>query len=253
MTNGDEERNLLKRALGATGACPSIEALGRYADGSMEPTARPSVESHIAACAHCRTELALFKEFRSETLLPPEERPVEWITAKLRNRAPEIFDPLPARPERVPWWKSLIAGSAFPRAAVALGSLLLVVSGVLYVRQNSAPALHPAIDSGPEIVRSNSIALISPIGDVSRRPSALEWRALQGAANYEVHLMEVDHSELWATRVSGTQVALPPEVQAKELPEKSLLWTVSAFDSSGRRIGESSPEKFRLAPVRTSP
>ena len=246
MTNGDDERNLLKRTLGATPACPRIEELGRYAEGTMESPARASVESHIAACAHCQTELALFKEFRSETLLPSEERPVEWITAKLRSRAAEILDGSASPPASVPWWKSWFAGSAFPRAAVALGSLLLVASGILYLRQSSAPALHPAIDSGPEIVRSNSIALISPIGDLNHPPAILQWRAAPGAASYEVHIMEVDHSELWTRRVAGTQVTLPPEVQAEIVPAKSLLWAVSAFDASGNKIGESSPERFKL-------
>ena len=239
--------NKLKQALGPTPECPAIKALGQFADEALEQPARFAMESHISACAHCQSELALLREFVEPTPAPSEKPAVDWIAARLKQRASEMFEDTPAA--KLPWWKTVFQGFSLSRAAFVLGALFLVAGTTLYLRHNSAPAVNPGIDTGPETLRSNSVVLIAPIGDQQRPPADLRWQPAPGAARYEVHVMEVDRTDLWSAQTRDTRVELSDAVKAKMAPAKSLLWTVTAFDASSKRIATSSEEKFRLAPA----
>ncbi len=241
------DRERLQDALGQTAECPEIEQLGRYADDAVDPLQRASVERHVAGCGHCQAELALLREFEAAEVRPEEQRPVEWIRARLQARAGEVYEGT-AKPEARPWWQTIFATPMLGRAALAMGCLLILVSGSLYLRRGSAPALNTGAGSGAEVMRSNDVVLIAPRGDLAAAPASFEWQAVPGATRYQVQLMEVDRSELWRGETAVTQIAVPDLVRARITPAKSLLWQVAAFDASGRRIGASNAEKFRFSP-----
>jgi hypothetical protein len=245
----NENISNLKRALSSTSSCPDVEQLGQYADGTIDATSLRKVGSHVAACQHCKSELALLREFEEAAVRPEEERQVAWISAKLQDRSEEILASRSTqRAERLPWWKTLLTLPALSRAALALGAILIVVSGSIYLRRSSAPVLNTTLDSGRDVLRSNTVHLISPKGDLARKPSLLEWEAVPGAVRYQVRVIEVDRTELWKAETSAVGIQLPDEVRAKIQPLKSLRWQVTALDSSGKPIGSSSSESFRLSP-----
>jgi len=241
------DRERLQNALGQTAACPEVEQLGRYADGAMEPLQQAGVEQHVSGCGHCQAEIALLRGFEAAEVRSEEQRPVEWIRARLQDRAQELYAGT-AKPETQPWWKAIFATPILGRAALVLGCLLILVSGSLYLRRGPAPALNTSAGSGSEIMRSNDVVLIAPRGDLATAPALLEWQAFPGAVRYQVQIMEVDRSELWKADTAATQIALPDAVHARIVPAKSLLWQVVAYDAAGMRIGASNPEKFRLSP-----
>lgn len=241
------DRERLQSALGQTAACPEIEQLGRYEDGALEPMQRMSVEQHVAECGHCQAELALLREFEAAEVRPEEQRPLEWIRARLQERAGEIHEAT-AKPEARSWWQAIFATPMLGRAALVLGCLLILVSGSLYLRRGSAPVLNTGTGSGAEVMRSIDVVLVAPRGDLAAAPTSLEWQAVSGAVRYQVQIMEVDRSELWKGETAVGRIAIPDAVRARIVPAKSLLWQVVAFDASGRRIGASNPEKFRVSP-----
>lgn len=241
------DREQLQQALGQTAECPEMEQLGRYADGAVEPLQRASIEQHVAGCGHCQAELALLREFEAAEVRPEEQRPVEWIRARLQERAQELQGGA-GKTESAPWWKAIFATPMLGRAALALGCLLILVSGSLYLRRGSAPVLNTGAGSGVEVMRSNDVVLVAPRGDLAAAPTSFEWQAVPGATRYQAQIMEVDGNELWKGETAGIRIAIPDAVRARMAPAKSLLWQVTAFDASGHRIGSSNPEKFRLSP-----
>jgi hypothetical protein len=116
----------------------------------------------------------------------------------------------------------------------------------LQFRHASQPALQPGRESGPEVLRSNTIQTVAPEGDVEQAPTQLQWQVVPAAAAYEVRVLEVDHNELWKARTSASRIALPPSVQARVVPAKTLLWQVAALDAAGNKVAESGPVRFRL-------
>ncbi len=182
-----EEQNLTN-ALRPGPDCPSIERLGRYADGALTPEDRRREESHIVACPNCQTELALLQAFATPSVRDDEAEAVRWGVEQLRRREPEIFDGGSLKDLYVRRW--LWIGQLRP--ALALAVVLLMLGGGYYLSNQGTPQLPADIGSSPEATRSLSVTLRGPIGDQANVPARLQWEPVNGAARYRVRLSEVD-------------------------------------------------------------
>jgi hypothetical protein len=170
---------------------------------------------------------------------------VGQIVERLRARSNEIFQASAPQSEvKESWWKAFWNPAWLKPAALALGAIVLVVVVSTQLR-NGPPALRPP-SGDQEVLRSNSISVIAPAGDLAQPPSEIEWQATPNATKYEVQLLEVDGAELWRAETVGTRIELPAAVLARIVPAKTLLCQVSAFDASGHRIAQSEAVRFRL-------
>ena len=222
-----EERNLTD-ALRPGPECPSIERLGRYADGSLPPDERRHEESHIVACPNCQAELTLLYAFMTAAVRDDDAAAVGWGVEQLRRREPEIF--AGRRHERFPRQWLPIANW---RAALVLAGVLLAVAGGYYLTNPATPRLPNDIGSSVEPTRSLTIAVRAPLGDQTAVPDRLQWELVIGAARYRVRLSEVD---------------LPPDVRARIVPGKTLVWQVTAYNAANAPLAESGAARFRLVP-----
>src|SRR4051812_29983403 len=59
----------LSQALGPQDNCPSLDRLIELLDGPNKTEA----EAHVASCAHCASEIALFREFQEPIIRPNEK------------------------------------------------------------------------------------------------------------------------------------------------------------------------------------
>lgn len=232
MSPGDY-RNQLAAALGATADCLQLDDLEQALDGRKGEDARRNMEAHVAGCVHCRTGLALLREFDSGAIRPEERRDVSWVVARLRRRSPE-----PA------WWNRLWRIRIMMPAAALAAAILLVVG--LQLRR---PVMEPVPYSpGADVMRSQSLKVIAPVGDIATPPQALEWQAVAGATHYRVRVLEVDRSELWSTTTSQQRIVLPKSVLRSVAPLKTILWEITAVDTAGNVLASSGLQHFRLAP-----
>jgi hypothetical protein len=147
---------------------------------------------------------------------------------------------LPESPVRRWLW----AGSLRP--ALALAVVLLAVVGGYYLINPAVPRLPTDIGSSPEATRSLTVAVRAPIGDQAAVPDRLQWEAVSGAARYHVRLSEVDRREIWSNDTVDTAIDLPPDVRARIVPGKTLVWQVTAIGASNAPVAESNAERFRL-------
>jgi hypothetical protein len=221
-----------------TSECLEIDELVGVLDGADEQHKR-RVESHIAGCAHCRTELALFRGFESAVVRPEEQRDVDAIVASLRKRSP-------AAPE--PWWKSIWWKSIWkPRLLMPAGLATAAAMIAIMIGIQHRPGQLP-ISGDEQVMRSSKVTVVSPVGDLPESARSLAWRAVSGAARYRVSILEVDRTELWSTMVQQTNASVPAAVVQKMAPLKTLFWNVQALDSSGSVIAESGLTRFRVMP-----
>jgi anti-sigma factor RsiW len=236
------EDQSLTNALRAGPECPSIERLGRYADGALTPEERRREESHIASCANCQAELALLHAFANPALRDDEAEVVRWGVEQLQRREPEIFDGGRKKAATVRRWLSF----GRLRPVLALAVVLLAVGSGYYMFNPAPPGLPTDIGSGPEATRTLRIVVQGPVGDRQAVPTRLEWQPVSGASRYRVRLTEVDRHEIWSSDTINAAIDLPPDVRAHIVPGKTLVWQVTAYNASNATIAESNAERFRL-------
>jgi hypothetical protein len=227
--------------------CLSVSELEAYATQSAERARVSEIEAHLASCTACRTELALYSEFVQGAVRPDEEAAAGWIAARLTAPTADVFGKHVELEPSVPWWKSLFQFKlpALPTASLALASILVLVSVGLYVHSRWEPALDGGT-SGTTEWRSNQISLLSPVGDVAQRPMELRWAAISHAVRYRVQMMEVDRTVLWSGITDQSRVALDPEAVRKIDTGKTILWQVTALDSSDQLLATSTIQSFRV-------
>jgi hypothetical protein len=131
-------------------------------------------------------------------------------------------------------------------AAVAMAGVLIVVAVGLQWRRGSPPRLDAPNREEREILRSGTISVVSPVGDLKELPTRIQWQPAADAARYDVRLLEVDRSELWTTSTTAAEADIPPAIQSKIVPAKTLLIQVSAFDRADRKLAESESVRFRV-------
>ena len=230
----NSKANRLTAAFAPTPDCFEIDELSLLLDGKRGEQLQRRAETHLAGCLHCQNEIALLREFESPAVRAGEQNDVNWIVSRLRKNSP-------AAP--LPWWKQIGSIRILVPASLALATALIATGIGLQMRQTP---YSPVSAPGREVMRSQSVDILSPLGDLTAAPTMMKWRAVAGASRYRVRLLEVDRTELWKTTVSQTSVALDESVRQKIAPLKSLLWDVTALNDTGTALASSGLQRFRL-------
>ena len=231
----------VSQALSHGGDCPALDELIDLTSGKNGEERRLQAEAHVAGCAHCATELALFREFEEPHLRPEEKADVEAIVARLRRNSPVA---------RASWWKSIGKSIGtwqwMAPASVALAAVLVGLFVWAPGRTTSGTA--PVVSGGDDVMRSARVEVVGPMGTLVEAPAKLEWTAAKGAVRYRVTLSEVDQTEVWSGTVENSNASLPADVIAKVVPRKTFIWRVSALNQNGAVIAESGSQRFVVEP-----
>lgn len=185
----------------------------------------------------------MLRSFESATPSADEGAAVAWIAAQLERNQNQKDSRQQQRSTSVASWRNFFR---LPYMAAAAALVLAAALGIsLYVSENSRPSFNPNYGVSP--MRSGSIRLTGPSGDLAQPPSQLTWEAWPGAASYNVKLtgMDIDHTLVWQGSSSQNSLPLSPEVKALIRPGKPLELTVTALDSTGRPLA-SGKDHFRV-------
>jgi hypothetical protein len=227
VRSGDHDRAAVNRALQSTADCLPIERLAE--------TWTAAEHEHVERCPRCQTELALWREFETSTTSADEREAVQQITAALRNRAATAH----AAPARAWRWLNL------PRIA-AVAATVAVVALVGYGLWDPEPKVGVIRHETSPVYRTVHVQPVAPIGDVEAAPRMLQWTPVDGVAGYDVQLLEVDHSVVWRGKTFLSRIELPPDVSARFVPGKTLLWEVAAKNAAGEVVADSGIQQFRV-------
>jgi hypothetical protein len=229
-TSGEAVRLALNGTIQPLSGCIAVE---RFAEGVSQ-----AERDHIAGCVRCQKEAALWSSLNDPAPRRNEEADVQWIVSELkrRNAAPSGAAPAAAVARWLPWR---------PLSAIAAALVIAVALG--YAIRNREPQVTGT--DGPQIYRGTQrLRLSVPLGDQAEVPRQFEWIGVDGAAKYDIAVLEVDRSELWRGSTNDPRHEIPPSVTSRLLPGKTVLWQVVASDSSGRRLASSDVEAFRVVP-----
>jgi hypothetical protein len=222
-------RAALDAASRPTPSCLPFDRLG----GDLTATER----EHVSGCARCQTELTLFAELNDPAPAAGEGAAVQWVVAELRRRRSHAFED--RRSGRAGWRVLRLPGLLAAAAAV----LVLAVGYVAWDREPPVRDLRDA-DVG---YRTLQLQALAPSGDVRAAPRDLEWSPVDGAASYDVVVLEVDRTVLWQGASTTARVSLPAPVVARFEPGKTILWEVTARNRAGAVVAVSGTGRFRVA------
>ena len=221
-----------KRELRRTDSCIAVE---RFA-GDLTSIER----EHLARCARCEAELALWSEFHNADSATDDGAAIQWIAAETRRRLQG-----PSRPEpRFAGWRAWFQAPSSRGLAMAATVMVVVALGYFATVGNPPSIRLPG--PGPETYRSASVELLAPSGDVGAPPTELRWAPVAGAARYEVEVREVDGTVVWRVSITDTRAALPAAISAQFAPHRSFLWQVIARGSNGTQLAASETARFRV-------
>jgi len=224
-------------AAGAGKDCLPLEVLEKFTEGKPVDA---KAQAHLSGCAHCQTELSMLKDFEAANPSADEGAAVAWIAAELQRR--QTAAAASSSTIRASFWRSLFRVPYLAGAAALAAVLVLAIS--LY-----HPGAGPGPVKGPDYgttYRSGEVKLLSPAGDQAQAPDEFRWEAVQNAASYKVELTDVLGTVLAGATSTQPQLAATPEMKAAMRSGMPIKWKVTALDSSGKSIAESSGGKFKI-------
>lgn len=244
MADNNKSRETWRAAVSRTGECLSINELERLAENVPLPDEK--LNAHLAGCPRCQTELAMLKNFESATPAQDEGAAVAWITAQL-SRSSLKSAPQTAAVGRLAFFRNFFR-SPYAIATVAV-TLIIIFSVSLYISEHqSAPQLNAGLKNPnpDEIMRSQSVRVIGPSGDLKSLPESFRWDVYPGATSYRIELTEVDGTLVRQETVNQNVLSVTPEWKSVIHGGKPYIWQVTALDASGKAVASSSREHFRV-------
>jgi len=213
--------------------CTFEDRIDSYLLNKLEGQEKESFEEHFFNCPSCFRQM--------------EERDV--LISTIKNRGAWLFKDEAATEQRnwVPAWKRALS-SFTPRqwatVGVAAAALLLVVFGVLPRFTGPSPQF---VLSETEVVRGESLTLMSPIIDVKSVPAFFEWKSLGQDVEYKISLY--NGGLIWSAVTRDSRIAVPEETRQRMLPGQRFAWQVRAFSARGTLIAVSSKVQFQIEPA----
>jgi hypothetical protein len=210
--------------------CFKDEQIDAYLLGRMSEGEEKAFEEHYFNCLKC---------FRRV-----EER--QELLTVIKTRGAEIFTgPVPgaeAKPSLAARFVDFFTPRQWVFVTLTVIALLVFVFGYLPGRRQAPPRF---VLDGEDILRGETLTLISPVIDVKTVPVAFEWRPLDGAAEYKVYLY--DQSVIWSASTKETRIVVPDEVKSKLEMGHKYSWQVKAFSPQGLLVSVSSRVHFQIA------
>jgi hypothetical protein len=209
--------------------CKYEDLIDDYLLKRLPESERDEFEEHYFNCSHCFHELTERNE----------------LIATIKDKGYSLFQEeiMAEETRRVSWLESVRAYFT-PRtwtvAAVSAALLLVVIFGVLPSLKTSSPQFF----INEDLVRGESIILISPVIDIPTVPTQFKWKSHGENVEYKIYLY--NEQILWTEITTENMIRLPQEVRNLMIPGETYSWQVKAFAQEGGLIAVSSRVRFKI-------
>jgi hypothetical protein len=210
--------------------CHYENQIDDYLLNKLPETQKDEFEKHYFNCSHC-----------FQSMIEREE-----IISVIKHEGYSIFqDEYLAEETKTVSWLDTVRASLAPRtwavAAVSAALLLVVLFGVLPSLKTTSPRFF----INEDLVRGESITLISPVIDITNVPSQFKWRSHGEDVEYKIYLY--NQKLLWTATTQENSIVLPESVKKLMTSGETYSWQVKAFAPEGGLIAVSSRVRFKIA------
>jgi hypothetical protein len=209
--------------------CFKDEEIDSYLLGRISEGEEKALEEHYFNCRKCFRRV----EERRELLTVIKTRGAEIF--------PESVPKVGTKPSLVSRFLDFFTPRQWVFVSLTVIALLVIILGYMPGRRPAPPRF---VLDGEDIVRGETLTLISPVIDVKAVPAAFEWRPLEGASEYKVYLYA--EKPIWSASTKDTKIALPDEIMSKLEPGHKYSWQVKAFSPQGFLVSVSSRVHFQI-------
>ncbi len=209
--------------------CNYEKLIDDYLLNKLSEPKREKFEEHYFNCSHCFEKMA--------------ER--DEIISVIKHKGYEIFQDeyLAEETKRVPWYDSVVSfltPKQWALAAATAALFLVVILGVIPKLKTSSPQFF----INDDVVRGQSITLISPLIDIKTIPSQFKWKSLGKDVEYKIYIY--NEQLLWSESTTENTIILPDEVKRLMISGEKYSWQVKAFSPEGVLIAVSSRVQFKI-------
>ncbi|MFQ6108577.1 MAG: zf-HC2 domain-containing protein [Candidatus Aminicenantales bacterium] len=212
--------------------CKYEDFIDDYLLNRLSLSDREKFEEHYFNCSHC------FQEMRERNEL----------IATIKHKGYSLFQDefMAEETKGIPWFetvRSYLTPRQWALAAVSAALVLVVIFGVI---PNLRTTTSPHFFINEDMVRGESITLISPVIDVPNVPSHFRWRSHGENVEYKIYLY--NEKLLWTETTTNNFISLPEEVKKLMKPGETYSWQIKAFAQEGGLIAVSSRVRFKITP-----
>jgi len=209
--------------------CEYEDLIDDYLRNKLSEADTKKFEEHYFNCSSC------FQKMTEK----------EELLAVIKNKGYEIFQNefLTEETKRSPWYEpliSLLTPRQWALAAVSAALILVVVLAVIPIMKSSSPQFF----INEDLVRGQSITLISPVIDIKNVPSEFKWKNLGKDVEYKIYIY--NDKLLWTATTKQNSITLPDEVKKLMTSDQKYSWQVKAFSPEGGLIAVSSRVQFKI-------
>lgn len=214
--------------------CKLEDLIDDYLLNRLSEANRENFEEHYFNCTHCYEKMV--------------ER--EELISVIKNKGYTIFQDeyLSEETKRVPWFES-VRSYFTPRqwafAAVSAALFLIVIFGVIPTLNRTSPQFYI---NNEDVVRGESITLISPLIDINSVPSQFKWKSLGKNVEYKIYIY--NEKLIWTSTTKENVITLPEEVKKLMTSDQKYSWKVKAFSPEGFLTAISSRVQFKIIPTK---
>ena len=209
--------------------CTHSGLIDDYLLGRLDESKIESFEEHYFNCPDCFKEL----KQRSEILSVIKEKGSKLfqnLEEPMSTRRPSFLDKLWSFFTPKQWVVTGISAVLIVFLAVGIAPILKKPSSKFFVND--------------DIVRGESIKLISPVIDMNTVPSQLTWEKSGEDVEYKIYLYAAQ--PIWTATTKDSTISVPAEIQLQMIPGQKYTWQVKAFSPEGVLISVSSQVQFRI-------
>jgi hypothetical protein len=210
--------------------CLFEEQIDEYLLHRLDGAAKERFEEHYFNCSSCFAKLR-----ERDDLVSAVKTRGAWIFSG--ERRPEAGRLAAAVGKMTDW----LTPRQWAAAAASAAVILFVVFGAVPMLKQRSPQFTL---SESEVVRGQSLSLITPLIDVRSVPAYFEWAKLGSAAEYKISVYNGEL--LWSATTAETRIAVPEDVKRKMVAGTTYAWQVRAFSPNGALVAVSSRVRFQV-------
>ena len=209
--------------------CKFEDQIDDYLLDKLGTAKKERFEEHYFNCTDCFEKV--------------EER--DELISVVRNQGDVIFKDMSTAKNTSPISLSeriltFLSPKQWALAAVSAALVLIVAFGVL----PRYKATTPQFFVNEDVVRGESITLISPVFDTESAPSQFRWESLGKDVDYKIYVY--NHEPLWNITTKDNQILIPKEVKNRMIAGEKYSWQVKAFSQEGILLAVSSKVQFKI-------